>query len=110
MALSFRLDQSLPPVTGDSDVVAKDSGSYSSRVTFMVGNAAIDAAQNLKRPLLATAAWKLDAKPEDIECLGELYRASAQDNGASFDQVVVEALKDSGTITVTGILLVLFRP
>ena len=32
-------------VTGDSDVVPKDNGSYSSRVTFMVGNAAIDAAQ-----------------------------------------------------------------
>src|SRR5207237_5079782 len=31
-------------VTGDSEVVPKDNGSYSSRVTFMVGNAAIDAA------------------------------------------------------------------
>ncbi len=89
-------------VTGDSDVVPKDNGSYSSRVTFMVGNAAIDAAQNLKRLLIAAAARKLDAKPEDIECLGELYRAGAQDKGASFDEVVVEALKDSGTITVTG--------
>ena len=36
-------------ITGDSEVVPKDNGSYSSRVTFMVGNAAIDAAQNLKR-------------------------------------------------------------
>jgi len=89
-------------VTGDSDVVPKDNGSYSSRVTFMVGNAAIDAAQNLKRLLIAAAARKLDAKPEDIECLGELYRAGAQDKGATFDEVVVEALKDSGTITVTG--------
>src|ERR1700737_4942375 len=35
-------------VTGDSEGVPKDNGSYSSRVTFMVGNAAIDAAQNLK--------------------------------------------------------------
>jgi len=89
-------------VTGDSDVVPKDNGSYSSRVTFMVGNAAIDAAQNLKGLLIAAAARKLDARPEDIECLGELYRAGAQDRGATFDEVVVEALKDSGTITVTG--------
>src|SRR4249920_515720 len=50
-------------VTGDSEVVPKDNGSYSSRVTFMVGNAAIDAAQNLKRLLIAAAARKLDAKP-----------------------------------------------
>ena len=89
-------------VTGDSDVVPKDNGSYSSRVTFMVGNAAIDAAQNLKRVLTAAAARKLDARPEDIECLGELYRAGAQDKGATFEEVVTEALKDTGTITVTG--------
>jgi 4-hydroxybenzoyl-CoA reductase subunit alpha len=89
-------------VTGDSEVVPKDNGSYSSRVTFMVGNAALDAARNLKSLLTAAAARKLEARPEDIECLGELYRAGAQDKGATFDEVVAEALKDSGTITVTG--------
>jgi 4-hydroxybenzoyl-CoA reductase subunit alpha len=89
-------------VTGDSDVVPKDNGSYSSRVTFMVGNAAIDAALNLKAVLVAAAARKLDCRPEDIECLGELYRAGAQDKGVSFDDVVTEALKDSGTLTITG--------
>jgi 4-hydroxybenzoyl-CoA reductase subunit alpha len=89
-------------VTGDSDIVPKDNGSYSSRVTFMVGNAAIDAAQNLKRVLVEAAARKLEARPDEIECLGELYRAGAQDKGLRFDEVVAEALKDSGTITVTG--------
>jgi 4-hydroxybenzoyl-CoA reductase subunit alpha len=89
-------------VTGDSEVVPKDNGSYSSRVTFMVGNAALDAARNLKAVLVNAAARKLEARPEDIECLGELYRAGAQDKGATFDEVVTEALKDSGTITVTG--------
>jgi 4-hydroxybenzoyl-CoA reductase subunit alpha len=89
-------------VTGDSEVVPKDNGSYSSRVTFMVGNAAIEAAHNLKRVLVAAAARKLDAKPEEIECLGELYRAGAQDKGLTFNEVVTEALKDAGTITVTG--------
>ncbi|HXZ00001.1 MAG TPA: 4-hydroxybenzoyl-CoA reductase subunit alpha [Stellaceae bacterium] len=89
-------------VTGDSDVVPKDNGSYSSRVTFMVGNAAIDAAQNLKKVLTAAAARKLDCRPQDVECLGEVYRAGAQDKGVSFEAVVTEALRDSGTITVTG--------
>ncbi len=89
-------------VTGDSELVPKDNGSYSSRVTFMVGNAAIDAAQNLKRLLVAAAARKLDAKPDEIECLGELYRAGAQDKGLTFNEVVTEALRDTGTITVTG--------
>ncbi len=89
-------------VSGDSDVVPKDNGSYSSRVTFMVGNAAIEAAQNLKRVLVKAAARKLEAQPDDIECLGEVYRAGAQDKGVSFDEAVAEALKDTGTITVTG--------
>ena len=89
-------------ITGDSEVVPKDNGSYSSRVTFIVGNAALDAARNLKTVLVNAAARKLEARPEDIECLGEVYRAGAQDKGATFDEVVMEALKDSGTITVTG--------
>jgi 4-hydroxybenzoyl-CoA reductase subunit alpha len=89
-------------VSGDSDVVPKDNGSYSSRVTFIVGNAAIDAANKLKGLLVAAAARRLDAEPGDIECLGEVYRAGAQDRGLTFEEVVAEALKDGGTITVTG--------
>ena len=89
-------------VSGDSDVVPKDNGSYSSRVTFIVGNAAIDAASKLKGILVAAAARRLDAAPDDIECLGQVYRAGAQDKGLAFQEVVAEALKDSGTITVTG--------
>ena len=89
-------------VSGDSEVVPKDNGSYSSRVTFLVGNAAIDAANKLKALMIAAAARKLDAAPSDIECLGEIYRAGAQDKGLTFEEVVSEALKDDGTITVTG--------
>ena len=89
-------------VSGDSEVVPKDNGSYSSRVTFIVGNAAIDAANKLKAVLIAAAARKLEAAPADIECLGEVYRAGAQDKGLTFEEVVTEALKDDGTITVTG--------
>jgi 4-hydroxybenzoyl-CoA reductase subunit alpha len=89
-------------VSGDSDVVPKDNGSYSSRVTFIVGNAAIDAANKLKGILVAAAARRLEGAPDDIECLGEVYRAGAQDKGLTFQEVVGEALKDEGTITVTG--------
>src|ERR1700730_2612996 len=52
--------------------------------------------------LVAAAARKLEAKPEEIDCLGEVYRAGAQDNGLTFSEVVTEALQDTGTITVTG--------
>jgi 4-hydroxybenzoyl-CoA reductase subunit alpha len=89
-------------VTGDSDVVPKDNGSYSSRVTFLVGNAAIDAAQKLKQLLMEAAARKLEASAADVECLGEVYRAGMQDKGVSFQEVVTEAMRDVGTLTVTG--------
>lgn len=93
----------LSVIANDSRITPKDNGSYSSRVTFMVGNAAIQAAERLKEILVAAAAKKLDAKPDDIECLGEVYRvAGGQDPGLSLNEVIKEALIDSGTITVKG--------
>jgi 4-hydroxybenzoyl-CoA reductase subunit alpha len=89
-------------VASDSDITPKDNGSYSSRVTFMVGNAAIDAAENLKKILVTAASKALDARPEDIDVSGEMFRAASQDTGLTFDEVVALALKDGGTITVTG--------
>ena len=89
-------------IASDSDITPKDNGSYSSRVTFMVGNAAIEAAQNLKEILVTAAAQELDARPEDIEVSGEMFRAASQDKGLTFDEVVALALKEGGTITVTG--------
>ena len=89
-------------VASDSLLTPKDNGSYSSRVTFMVGNAAIDAARNLKAILVEAAAKKLDAQPKDIECLGEVYRAASQDQGLAYEEVVLAALAESGTITAKG--------
>ena len=89
-------------VAGDSAVTPKDNGSYSSRVTYMVGNAAIEAAQNLRALLIEAAARRFEIAVEEVECLGETYRAGSQDQGLAFEEVVMEALKDSGTITVKG--------
>ncbi len=89
-------------VAADSRVTPKDNGSYSSRVTYMVGNAAIQAADNLKGVLIEAAAKKLDVNPEDVECLGEVYRAGTQDEGLTFEDVVMAALEGTGTITVKG--------
>ncbi len=90
-------------VAGDSAITPKDNGAYSSRITFKVGNAAIAAATNLKAVLVAAAARKLEAKPEDIECLGETYRvAGQQDKGIDYRDVVTAALEDEGTITAKG--------
>lgn len=89
-------------IAGDSAITPKDNGAYSSRVTYMVGNAAIDAATNLKTMLIEAAAKKLDVEPSDVECLGEVYRAGSQDQGLTFDEVVMAALEGTGTITARG--------
>ncbi|MCW9046305.1 MAG: 4-hydroxybenzoyl-CoA reductase subunit alpha [Alphaproteobacteria bacterium] len=90
-------------IANDSAITPKDNGSYSSRVTVMVGNAAIDAAKNLKGILVEAAAKKLDCAEQDIECLGEVYRvAGSQDPGIPFQEVVNEALVGTGTITAKG--------
>lgn len=69
----------------------------------MCGNAAIDAAQNLKKILLEAAAKKLEAKPEEIDCIDEYFKVvGSQDTGIPFKDVVIEALIDSGTITTKG--------
>src|SRR3990172_5180035 len=69
--------QRIRVIAGDSAVTPKDNGAYSSRITFMVGNAAIDSAKKLKAILVEAAARKLEARPEDIECTGETFRVGA---------------------------------
>ena len=99
--LGLPLDR-LTVVANDSVVTPKDNGSYSSRVSFMVGNAAIGAARELKRVLVAAAARKLEAAGEDIECLGEAYRVAGTDRALGYKDVVAAALEDNGTLTVKG--------
>jgi 4-hydroxybenzoyl-CoA reductase subunit alpha len=90
-------------IAADTAVTPKDNGAYSSRITFMVGNAAIDAAKKLKSVLVAAAARKLEARPEEIECVGEIFRVGTGDQSSlPFADVVAAALIDEGAITVKG--------
>jgi len=49
-------------VAADTDLCPVDLGAYSSRVTFMVGNACIDAARKLRKQVVAAVAqtWQVD--------------------------------------------------
>jgi len=86
----------------DSVLTPKDNGSYSSRVSFMVGNAAIRAADALKRELVAAAARKLEVAVEDVEANGETYRVRGTDRDLGWKDVVNAALEPSGTLNVKG--------
>jgi 4-hydroxybenzoyl-CoA reductase subunit alpha len=90
-------------VAADTAVTPKDNGAYSSRITFMVGNAAIEAAKKLRSILVAAAARKLEARPEDIECVNEIFRVNGSDQSSlPFVEVVAAALVDEGAIIVKG--------
>jgi 4-hydroxybenzoyl-CoA reductase subunit alpha len=53
-------------IAADTDLTPIDIGSYSSRVTFMNGNATMRAAQEVKKQIAAAAAKKMNCAPEDI--------------------------------------------
>ena len=89
-------------VAADSALTPKDNGSYSSRVSFMVGNAALRAAEEMKRVLVDAAARRLEVSPEDVEWEGGRARVAGTDRGIDFAGAVEAALVDTGTLTVKG--------
>lgn len=100
--LNISLDR-VRVIAADTAITPKDNGSYSSRVTFMVGNAAIDAARKLKRVLVEAAARKLEAAPDQIECVAETFRVGQSSQSIlPFGDVVEAAMVDRGPITVSG--------
>ncbi len=99
--MGLSLDR-LRVVANDSAVTPKDNGSYSSRVSFMVGNAAINAGAALREVLVAAAARKFGVPPEQVECLGESYVVTGTDQALAYREVVTLALQQGGTVTVSG--------
>jgi 4-hydroxybenzoyl-CoA reductase subunit alpha len=53
-------------IAADTDLTPIDIGSYSSRVTFMNGNATLRAAQEVKKQIAAAAAKKMNCAPDDL--------------------------------------------
>ena len=53
-------------IAADTDITPIDIGSYSSRVTFMAGNATLRAAESVKKQIASAAARKMNCVPEDL--------------------------------------------
>jgi 4-hydroxybenzoyl-CoA reductase subunit alpha len=90
-------------VTGDTDLTPVDLGSYSSRVTLMVGNAAIQAAERA-REILADAVSRTLEIPKGRLVFAERRVFDAEDpsRGVSFSQAVCAAEAMFGTLGTTG--------
>jgi len=87
-------------MTGDTGMTPVDLGSYSSRVTVMMGNATIDAANKLKKLIAEAAAEQLGAAPDRIEFAnGQVHFAG---KAMSFAEAVALAEEKFGTLGAVG--------
>ena len=101
-ALGARPEQ-INLISADTDLTPIDLGSYSSRVTFMAGNAAISAANQLRTLLVNAAADELDVPVDELVLRrGTLWRRDGQGPKLSFAELVKLAETRNGALTATG--------
>jgi 4-hydroxybenzoyl-CoA reductase subunit alpha len=90
-------------VTADTDLTPVDLGSYSSRVTLMTGNAAIQAAERARELLTLAVAEKLSLPIENISFAERrAFDVENPEVGVSFAEAVVLAESKFGTIGTVG--------
>src|SRR5947207_328042 len=89
--------------TGDTDLGPVDLGSYSSRVTLMAGNAALQAAERGRAIIADAIAEKLDVPKERLCFAGKrVFDSAAPEEGVSFQEAVCIAEVRFGTIGTVG--------
>ena len=87
----------------DTDLTPVDLGSYSSRVTLMVGNAAVEAAERAKDLLAKAAADELEVPTERLVfASGRVFDAADPDRGLSFQETCIAAEARFGTLGTVG--------
>ena len=90
-------------VTGDTDLTPVDLGSYSSRVTLMTGNAAIQAAERARDLIAPHAARKLEVPAERIAFAdGRVFDVEQPEHGLTFAEAVQLAEAAEGTVGTVG--------
>jgi 4-hydroxybenzoyl-CoA reductase alpha subunit len=90
-------------VTGDTGLTPIDLGSYSSRVTIMMGNAALQAAGRVRDQLAAAAAEQLNTLPDQVVFSQDrVFAASNPGSTMSFIEAVALAEAKFGTISAVG--------
>ena len=87
-------------VTGDTGMTPVDLGSYSSRVTVMMGNAAIQAAQKIKDQIAVAAAEQLGVSPERLSFANA--RVFVDHHSLTFAEAAGLAEEKFGTLGAVG--------
>ena len=90
-------------VTGDTDLTPVDLGSYSSRVTLMMGNAAIQAAERARDQVASAVAAKLEVPANRLVFAGRrVFDAQDSEKGMDWTDAVICAEATHGTIGSVG--------
>ncbi len=90
-------------LTADTDLTPVDLGSYSSRVTLMTGNAALQAAERARELLTMAVSEKLNAPIENISFADRrAFDVENPEVGVSFAEAVQLAEAKFGTIGTVG--------
>jgi len=90
-------------LTGDTGFAPIDLGSYSSRVTLMMGNAAVQAANKLRDQLAIAAAESLETLPDRVQfSRGKVFALESPDKAMSFVECVSLAEQKFGTLSAVG--------
>jgi 4-hydroxybenzoyl-CoA reductase subunit alpha len=90
-------------VAADTGTTPVDLGSYSSRVTFMAGNATLEATRQAKERLQQTAAETLGGEPENLAIEnGKIFRRNHPRLALMFDEAARLACGSQDALTFTG--------
>ena len=90
-------------VTGDTGITPVDLGSYSSRVTIMMGNAALQAAGRLRAAIAGAVSENLGTLPDRVVfSQGKVYAAEDPGRAMSFVEAVAIAEAQLGTLSAVG--------
>jgi 4-hydroxybenzoyl-CoA reductase alpha subunit len=90
-------------VTGDTDLTPVDLGSYSSRVTLMMGNAAIQAAERARDLIAEAVAKRLDVPLDRLVFAdNRVFDTEDPEQGLEFHKAVVCGEEMHGTLGTTG--------
>jgi 4-hydroxybenzoyl-CoA reductase alpha subunit len=90
-------------VTGDTGITPVDLGSYSSRVTLMMGNAALQAAERLRSSIAAAVSETLGTLPDRVVfSQGKVFPADKPGGGMSFVEALHVAETELGTLSAVG--------
>jgi CO/xanthine dehydrogenase Mo-binding subunit len=88
---------------GDTDLTPVDLGSYSSRVTMMVGHAAREAAERARDLIAVAVAEKLEIPASRLEfAQRRVFDRADPEKGLDFSEAVVVAESRFGTLGTTG--------